>query len=202
MTATITTMPRRYIGRAVRLAAAAALVVVLTAGALACGSGDESAAAIQELERKLQQVEEQNTDTLIRLEVFEARVSQLEEQNGHLSGRVAQLEQDKEALLSTVTALAALAPGGADLVSGAAGLVSGAMGGGSPEPVTRETATEEQRQMVQQFAECGLKSGGTPENLIAALSGPAADGVWTEIESGAMTIGDVEEGLPVVCAGQ
>lgn len=195
-------MPRMYISRAARLAAAAALVALLTAGALGCGSQGESAAAIQELEGKLRQVEEQNTETIIRLEVFEARVSQLEEQNGQLSGRISQLEQDKEQLVSLVRGLAELAPGGADLLMGAASLVSGLGGGGSAEAVTRETATDEQLELVRQWVECGLKSGNTPESLIAAASGPAQDGVWMQIESGEMTIAEVEAGLPVVCAGQ
>ena len=128
-------MPRMYITRAARLAAAAALLVLLTAGALACGSQDESAAAIQDLESKLRQVEEQNTDTIIRLEVFEARVKQLEDQNGQLSGRISQLEQDKEQLVTLVRGLAELAPGGADLLMGAASLVSGLGGGGSAAAV-------------------------------------------------------------------
>ena len=195
-------MPRMYISRAARLAAAAALVALLTAGALGCGSQNESAAAIQELEGKLRQVEEQNTETIIRLEVFEARVSQLEEQNSRLSGRITQLEQDKEQLVSLVRGLAELAPGGADLLMGAASLESGLRGGGSAEAVTRETATEEQLELVRQWVECGLKSGNTPESLIAAASGPAQDGVWMQIESGEMTIAEVEAGLPVVCAGQ
>ena len=195
-------MPRMYITRAARLAAAAALLVLLTAGALACGSQDESAAAIQDLESKLRQVEEQNTDTIIRLEVFEARVKQLEDQNGQLSGRISQLEQDKEQLVTLVRGLAELAPGGADLLVGAASLVSGLGGGGSATAVTRETATEEQREMVRQWVECGLKSGGTPDAMIGAIAGPAEEAAWVQIESGEMTIAEVEAGLPVVCAGQ
>ena len=195
-------MPRMYITRAARLATAAALLVLLTAGALACGSQDESAAAIQDLESKLRQVEEQNTDTIIRLEVFEARVKQLEDQNGQLSGRISQLEQDKEQLVTLVRGLAELAPGGADLLVGAASLVSGLGGGGSATAVTRETATEEQREMVRQWVECGLKSGGTPDAMIGAIAGPAEEAAWVQIESGEMTIAEVEAGLPVVCAGQ
>ena len=194
-------MPRTYINRAARLAAAAALVALLTAGALACGAPGESA-AIQELETKLRQVEEQNTDTIIKLEVFDARVKQLEEQNGHLSGRIAQLEQDREQLVNLVQGLAALAPGGAELLQGATSLLSAVGSVVSTDPVTRETATEEHLEMVRRFVECGLKSGNTPESLIAAASGPAQDGVWMQIESGEMTFAEVEAGLPVVCAGQ
>ena len=196
-------MPQMYhISRAARLAAAAALVALLTAGALACGAQGESAAAIQELETKLRQVEEQNTNTIVNLGVLEARVKQLEDQNQGLSGRIAQLEQDKEQLVNLVQALAALAPGGAELLSGATSLLSAVGGAMSSDPVTRETATDAQREMVRQWVECGLKSGNTPESLIAAASGPAQDGVWMQIESGEMTIAEVEAGLPVVCAGQ
>ena len=188
-------MPRTYINRATRLAAAAALVALLTAGALACGAQGESA-AIQELETKLRQVEEQNTDTIIKLEVFDARVKQLEEQNGHLSGRIAQLEQDREQLVNLVQGLAALAPGGADLVSGAASLLSAVGGAVSADPVTRETATDAQREMVRQYVEC-LKSGGMPESIL-----PTEEELWTDIESGTVTFAEVEDGFRVVCAGQ
>ena len=184
-------MPRTYINRAARLAAAAALVALLTAGALACGAPGESA-AIQELETKLRQVEEQNTDTIIKLEVFDARVKQLEEQNGHLSGRISQLEQDKEQLVNLVQGLAALAPGGADLVSGAASLLSAVGSAVSEDPVTRETATDAQREMVREYAECFLKS----------QSDWAEEGVWSEIESGTLTIAEVETGLSLMCGGQ
>ena len=196
-------MPQMYhISRAARLAAAAALVALLTAGALACGAPGESAAAIEELQTKLRQVEEQNTDTIIKLEVFEARVSQLEEQNGHLSGRITQLEQDKEQLVNLVQGLAALAPGGAELLSGATSLLSAVGAAVSADPVTRETATEAQREMVRQYVECGLKSGGTPDAMIGAIAGPAEDAAWVQIESGEMSIAEVEAGLTVVCAGQ
>ena len=188
-------MPRTYISRAARLAAAAALVALLTAGALACGAPGESA-AIQELETKLRQVEEQNTDTIIKLEVFDARVKQLEEQNGHLSGRIARLEQDKEQLVNLVQGLAALAPGGADLVSGAASLLSAVGSAVSTDSVTRETATDAQREMVRQYVEC-LKSGGMPESIL-----PTEEELWTDIESGTVTFAEVEDGFRVVCAGQ
>ena len=66
-------------------------------------------------------------DNFVQLEVLGARIDRLEQENSQLSGRIAQLEDDKQALLDVVTSLAALAPGGAELLTGAAALAGGIM---------------------------------------------------------------------------
>lgn len=180
----------------------AAMVVlaagVLAIGALACGfqNNDE---AVAELDTKLDRVDELTTENVVKMEVYEARITRLEEENAQLSGRIAQLEQDKQVLMDLVNGIVAQIPGAGAAIAGAA-LLPGAAG--PAESVTRETATEEQRAMVRQWVECGLKSGGTPESLIAAMAGTAEDAVWIQIESGEMTVAEVETGLPIVCAGQ
>ena len=183
----------------IRRAAVAVLAVgVLAIGALACGfqNNDE---AVAELETKLSRVDALTTENVVRMEVYEARITRLEEENEQQSGRIAQLEQDKQVLMDLVNGIVAQIPGAGAAIAGAA-LLPGAAGPATS--VTRDTATEEQRAMVRQWVECGLKSGGTPDSLIAAMAGTAEDAVWTQIEAGDMTVAEVETLLPTVCAGQ
>ena len=173
--------------------AAALAGAVLLIGALACAAGSDNAATAS-LTSDLKAVEKMSQDNFVQLEVLEARIDRLEGENSQLSGRIAQLEKDKQALLDVVTSLAALAPGGAELLTGAAALAGGIMSQTSNEPLTRDTATEEQRALVRRWVECGI-----PENLVAMLADQAESETWTQIETGTMTISEVEVSLPVVC---
>lgn len=182
-----------------RAAMAALAAVVLAVGALACGGQNDDAVA--QLDTKLRRVDQLTTENVVKMEVYEARITRLEEENAQLSGRIAQLEQDKQLLVDLVNGVVAQIPGAGALTAGAAALLSGS-GAGPAEPVTRDTATEEQRAMVRQYVECGLKSGGTSDSLIETMAGTAENAVWAQIAAGEMTIAEVETQLPTLCAGQ
>ena len=177
-----------------RAAMAALAAVVLAVGALACGAQNDDAVA--QLDTKLRRVDQLTTENVVKMEVYEARIARLEEENAQLSGRIAQLEQDKQLLVDLVNGVVAQIPGAGALTAGAAALLSGS-GAEPAEPVTRDTATEEQRAMVRQLVECGI-----PENLVGVLADQAEDETWMQIETGAMTIAEVEMSLPIVCESQ
>ena len=182
--------------------AAALAGAVLLIGALACAAGSDNAATAS-LTSDLKAVEKMSQDNFVQLEVLEARIDRLEGENSQLSGRIAQLEEDKQALLDVVTSLAALAPGGADLLTGAAALAGGIMSQTSNEPLTRDTATEEQRALVRRWAECSLKSSGTmSESLVKVAIDPSVDVIWEEIENGDRSFSEIEATIDVMCSSR
>jgi len=179
--------------------AAALAGALLLIGALACAAGSDNAATAA-LADNLDTVEDMSQDNFVQLKVLEERINRLEQENSQLSGRIAQLEEDKQALLDVVTSLAALAPGGAELLTGAAALAGGIMSQTSNEPLTRDTATEEQRALVRRWAECSLKSSGTMSESLVKVA--LVDVIWDEIESGDRSFSEIEATIDVMCSSR
>lgn len=163
----------------------AAMVVlaagVLAIGALACGfqNNDE---AVAELDTKLNRVDELTTENVVRMEVYEARITRLEEENAQLSGRIAQLEQDKQVLMDLVNSVAA---GGS------------AIAGMAPDVMDDATALE-------RFIECTVKAAnpGANDTVLAMAAGFAETSLIQQLEAGTMTYDDIRQQIPIVCAGQ
>lgn len=163
----------------------AAMVVlaagVLAIGALACGfqNNDE---AVAELETKLSRVDELTTENVVRMEVYEARIIRLEEENEQQAGRIAQLEQDKQVLMDLVNSVAA---GGAAAV------------GMAPDVMDDATA-------LAMFIECTVKAAnpGANDTVLAMAAGFAETSLIQQLEAGTMTYDDIRQQIPLICAGQ
>lgn len=163
----------------------AAMVVlaagVLAIGALACGfqNNDE---AVAELDSKLDRVDELTTENVVRMEVYEARITRLEDENAQLSDRIAQLEQDKQVLMDLVNSVAAV---------GAAAV------GMAPDVMDDATA-------LARFIECTVKAENPDANttVLAMAAGFAETSLIQQLEAGAMTYDDIRQQIPLICAGQ
>ena len=154
---------------------------VLAIGALACGfqNNDE---AVAELETKLSRVDELTTENVVRMEVYEARIIRLEEENEQQAGRIAQLEQDKQVLMDLVNSVAA---GGAAAV------------GMAPDVMDDATA-------LAMFIECTVKAAnpGANDTVLAMAAGFAETSLIQQLEAGTMTYDDIRQQIPLICAGQ
>ena len=154
---------------------------VLAIGALACGfqNNDE---AVAELETKLSRVDELTTENVVRMEVYEARITRLEEENEQQAGRIAQLEQDKQVLMDLVNSVAA---GGAAAV------------GMAPDVMDDATA-------LAMFIECTVKAAnpGANDTVLAMAAGFAETSLIQQLEAGTMTYDDIRQQIPLICAGQ
>ncbi len=122
-------MNKRHIFRALTAILACS---ILSAGAIACGSGDA--------EDKLAQVEKTATQNLVDVELMKDRLDKAEEANTKLTERLDALEKSNQELTQS--------------------MLLGAMGGGATDMgAAYNAASEEQRQLVRTFLECPTLSG-------------------------------------------
>ena len=169
--------------------------VMIIAGALACGAGDDETAQYGvELER----INGVATNNMVDLEVVKARFDRLENENRALADRVAELEEENRELTHRISVLETAGPagGGANPAPASAAI--------SPGTIPSEmAATDEDRQLVRDFAECSLKMAGEiPDNLLSGMANELARQMWQEIEDGTTTIVQVRMGYNLLCGGQ
>ena len=166
------------------------VAALLAVGGMAClfsGADDEAAAA--EITKRLDEVDERSTDNLIKMELLTADVTRLKESNLELTGRVDQLQQEKEAQAALIEGLQA------QVATGAAGGLAAA--------VTDPTAMDDSA-ALQRFIECTVNTANPGANaiVIAAATAAAEAALSTQLQSGSMTYDGVRAMIPSVCAGQ
>lgn len=166
-----------------RAATVVLAAAVLAIGALACGLQNDDE-VIAELETKLSRVEQLTTGNAIQVGVNEASIGELEKKNEQLTGRVAQLEQEKKDLM--------------DLVAQISGAAGGAAVAGMTPGVMDDAAA------LQRFIECTVKAAnpGANATVLAMASGFAETSLTEQLEAGTMTYEDIRQQIPLVCAGQ
>ena len=158
-----------------------AFAVIIT-GALACWSDDDSSA-----DTELERVRGMVVNSVVELEVMRVRLTQLEESNQALADRVAGLQDENRELTHRIAELETAAP------AANSAPVTAAM----PD---QSTASEEDRQLVRDFAECTLKMAGeVPDSMIATVADQMARQMWQEIEDGTATIVQVRMGYAMLC---
>ena len=159
----------------------AALAIIMTGG-MAC-FGDDDSSTDTELERIRGMV----VNSVVELEVMRVRLTQLEESNQALADRVAGLQDENRELTHRIAELETAGP------AANSAPVTAAM----PD---QSTASDEDRQLVRDFAECTLKMAGeVPESMIGTVADQMARQMWQEIEDGTTTIVQVRMGYAMLC---
>ena len=166
-----------------RITAFSLIAALLAVGGMACifaGNDD----ATTEIIDRLDAVEKQSTDNLIDLELLNADVTRLKENNLELTARVDQLQQDKDAQATLITTLQAQVAAG---------------GTAAANPAAMDDATA-----LKRFIECTVKTANPDANaaVIALASGAAQTSLTAQIQGGSMTYDTIRAMIPSVCAGQ
>jgi hypothetical protein len=159
--------------RNIKMGLIAILASAILAGALACGSGNDSDPTATELKR----IEQMAIENLVSQEVLDARVARVEDTNTALSDRITELESGGPA-----TASASATPPRTDLGPG------------------YNNATPEDRQLVREFLECAMKATGTDAALIPTLIDVSEKETWDQVDAGGMTLDEIKMLHSFTCA--
>lgn len=166
-----------------RCAAVLAAFAVIITGSVACWGDDDSST-----DSELESIRGMVVNSVVELEVMRVRLAQLEESNQALADRIAGLQDENRELTHRIAELETAGP------AASSAPVSAAM----PD---QSTASDEDRQLVRDFAECTLKMAGeVPESMIATVADQMARQMWQEIEDGTTTVPQLKMAHAMLCS--
>lgn len=161
------------------------VAALLAVGGMAClfsGADDEAAAA--EITKRLDEVDERSTDNLIKMELLTADVTRLKESNLELTGRVDQLQQEKEAQAALIEGLKTQVAVGA--IGGAAAIIT--------DPAAMDDAA-----VLKRYAECAAQQAG---GIIPIPASVIEQSLSDDITEGVTSYEQLRASLAEVCSGQ
>ncbi|MYC34721.1 MAG: hypothetical protein F4X64_16280 [Chloroflexi bacterium] len=171
--------------------------VLLIAGALACGLGNDDDTEADEALNRVQRLATENT---VQLQVLKAGLDQMEQANQDLADRVAGLEKEKQDLTHRLAVLEEFAAVAAASVASNPALASPpAAAQPSGLGAAYDAASEEDRAVIREFLECSMRAGGVPENEIPQRIPESEKVTWHVIDEGTETLDNFRMLRDIVC---